>query len=84
MVNSWIKNGKRVVDKFDDVLPTSESKLVNANVANKFDNYDGKKLHAHFWLSNTILIYLTGVVDDITALHSTTTQASIKLMLFHS
>ena len=61
MVNSWIKNGERVVDKFDDnVLLTSE---LNASVAIQYDNYDEQKFPAHFWLWKTVVLYL---IDDIT------------------
>jgi len=39
---------------------------VNANVANQFDNYHEKKLHAHFWLWKAVVLYL---IDDITVEH---------------
>jgi len=28
--------------------------MLNANVANPFDNYDEKTFHEHFWLSKTV------------------------------
>jgi len=47
----------------NQLLMTFDDILVNANVANQFDNYDKKNFHAPFCLWKTVVLYL---IDDIT------------------